>query len=146
MIKIWFDGVCEPTNPNGYGAYGLYIIKEGKEILKESIFVGKGEGISNNVAEYSGFLRALEFLKDKNWQKEKIIIKGDSKLVIEQMFGSWKMKQGLYLNFAYKAKNLLNQFSNISGQWIPREKNEICDKLAKDVLRNMKIRFKLQPE
>ena len=91
-------------------------------------------------------LSSIQFLKEKNWQNEKIIIRGDSKLVIEQMFGSWRIKQGLYLLLAYEAQKLLSEFSNTIGQWIPRDENEICDKLAKDVLRNMKIKFRLQPE
>ena len=146
MIQVWFDGVCEPKNPGGYGAYGVYIIKNGVVLLKEGVFVGKGKTISNNVAEYSGFIHALRFLISKDLHKDKIIIKGDSKLVINQMFSFWRMRRGLYLELAYRAKELRGHFTDIIGKWIPREKNEICDKLAKDVLRNMKIKFKLQPE
>jgi len=145
MIKAYFDGVCEPINPCGYAAYGIYIVNS-QEILKEGVFVGHGKGISNNVAEYSGFIHILKILKKKKLNKKSIIIKGDSKLVIEQMFGYWQIRKGLYLPFAYKAKKLLENFKKIDGQWIPREENEICDKLAKDVLRNMKVRFKIQPE
>ncbi len=146
MIQVWFDGVCEPKNPGGYGAYGLYIDKNGYASFKEGVLVGNGPKISNNVAEYSGFLRALKFLIDKGLSKEEIIVRGDSKLVIEQMFGTWRIKQGLYLPLAFEAQELLKQFPKINGKWIPRDENDVCDKLAKDVLRNMKIKFKLQPE
>jgi probable phosphoglycerate mutase len=146
MIEAYFDGVCEPTNPKGHGAYGVYI-SNGQVLLNEGIYVGHGEGISNNVAEYSGFIHILEVLKTRRLNDKRIIIRGDSKLVIEQMAGRWRIKQGFYVPFALKAEKILESFKNIVLlQWIPREENEICDKLAKDVLRNMKISFKIQPE
>ena len=146
MIEVWFDGVCEPKNPGGYGAYGLYIKNSNSVLLEEGILVGQGKDMSNNVAEYSGFLRALRFFKGKNLHTEEIFVRGDSKLVIMQMFSFWRIKQGLYVKLALKAKEILEDFKKINGQWIPREENEICDKLAKDVLRNMGIKFRLQPE
>lgn len=147
QIKVQFDGVCEPINPKGNAAYGLLIRqKRCILLLEEGVFVGKGEGMSNNYAEYSGFLRALEFLKDRNLNRERILVEGDSKLVIEQMSGNWKIKHGFYKTIALKAQKLLKDFPNIIFQWIPRDKNEQCDKLAKDVLHKMNVKFRIQPD
>lgn len=146
MIEIWFDGICEPVNPGGYGAYGIYIVRDGKDLIKEGIFVGKGKAMSNNVAEYSGFFHALNFLKDRGLEEEEIIIKGDSKLVIEQMSGNWRIKQGLYVELARKVVFQLRGFKKLRLCWIPREENGLCDSLARDVLRKMGVKFKIQPD
>lgn len=146
MIEVWFDGVCEPVNSGGHGAYGLYIKRNGKNILSLGTYVGHGKNISNNVAEYSGFLTALSCLKALKAYDEPITIKGDSKLVIEQMSGNWRIKQGLYVKLALKSLESLKAFTRIEMFWIPREENGICDKLAKDVLRKMGVKFRIQPE
>jgi len=144
MIEMWFDGACEPKNPGGYGAYGVYISCNNVEYFKEGKCVGHGKDISNNVAEYSGFIRGLEYLLPR--KKEHIHVRGDSMLVIQQMQGKWRMKKGIYLPLAHKALELVEQFSKLSFEWIPREENDICDGLGKDILRQMKIQFKIQPE
>lgn len=143
QIKVQFDGACEPINPKGYAVYGLLIRQNSCILLEEGVFVGQGEGMSNNYAEYSGFLRALEFLKDSNLNRERILVEGDSKLVIEQMSGNWRIKHGLYKTIALKAQKLLKDFPNIIIQWIPRDENERCDKLTKDVLHKMNVKFRV---
>lgn len=146
MILAWFDGVCEPRNPGGHGAYGIYILRDDDCTMTSGGYIGHGKNISNNVAEYKGFIRILELLTGWKKTKHPIFIQGDSKLVIEQMLGNWRMKQGIYLPYAHQAKKLLKQFSKVDLKWIPREQNNVCDKLAKDVLRKRRIKFRLQPE
>lgn len=143
VIKCWFDGCCEPVNPGGHAAYGA-LIDTGSKQLKEGKYIGHGEGISNNVAEYSGIIRILEYLKEHNLQNEEIIIYGDSKLVIEQMKGKWKINQGAYVPYALKARQIDVDFPNVTYIWIPREQNTVCDDLSKDVLKNMNIKFRIQ--
>uniref|UniRef100_A0A6M3KR87 Putative reverse transcriptase-like protein n=1 Tax=viral metagenome TaxID=1070528 RepID=A0A6M3KR87_9ZZZZ len=145
MINAWFDGVCEPKNPGGHGAYGIYIAAfDNVPVCSRGKYVGYGANISNNVAEYTGFIDILETLAAYN--KKNIHIRGDSNLVIQQMSGNWRIKQGLYVPYALKAQKLLSKFRKVTLEWIPREENEICDKLAKDVLRNKNIVFRIQPE
>ena len=57
------------------------------------------------------------------------MVKGDSMLVINQMFGTWKIKGGLYAPLAKKASELLSRFMNIQGEWIACERNEVADDL-----------------
>lgn len=146
MIIAFFDGVCEPCNPGGHGAYGIYIIRDDGCRITSGAYIGFGKDISNNVAEYEGFIRILELIL--GWKKNKgvVLIYGDSKLVIEQMSGCWRIKQGIYLPFAYQAQQLVKKFPKIELRWIPRESNSVCDKLAKDVLRKKNVKFKIQPE
>ena len=147
MIKVYFDGACEPINPGGTASYGVIIFQGDKKIWEHSNIVKFMEGgehkTSNNVAEYKGLIAALDFLMGKQLNIEEIIFYGDSSLVINQMFGEWKIKKGLYTRYAKEAKVLLrNMFPKAKGQWIPREKNNIADKLSKDILIKMGIKIK----
>lgn len=157
MITAYFDGACEPVNPGGWASFGAIVYKDYDELWTCSkLFVpvkGREKETSNNVAEYSGFLSILEFLKEKNLEKEEIRIYGDSNLVICQMFGDvkrkgklWKMKKGFYIPIAEKAKKLLKDFPNIKGEWIPRERNGVADKLSKAELLKAGVEFRIQPE
>lgn len=157
QIKAYFDGCCEPVNPSGTAAYGAVIYKNGKELWHASeIFYpqkGKERETSNNVAEYSGFLAILNYLIEHNFQHNDITIYGDSRLVLCQMLMPdpewgvmWRIKQGFYAPLAYKAKRLLEQFSNIKGEWIPREENSLADELSKAELKKAGVKFRIQPE
>ena len=139
MITAWFDGACEPTNPGGVMSYGAYIIKYGKTIWSESKIVETPGQSTNNIAEYSGFIAILEYLLSNNLQDEPILIHGDSKLVIEQMFGTWQIKSGAYKPYALKSKELLKKFKSANGTWIPREENEAADELSKCALQAVGI-------
>src|SRR5215470_13907582 len=125
----YFDGAYGPTDRGVTAAYGALIIREGQTIWECSKLLHLEQGnerqTSNNVAEYCGLIAILEYLIDLGAQQEPIMVYGDSRLVIQQMFGSWKIKEGRYVPSAFKAKKLRQLFSNLSGQWIPREQNTI---------------------
>lgn|SRR3990167_628142 len=144
-IKAFFDGCCEPTNPGGYCGFGAVVFKDDKRIWDYSGFIDKSPTTSNNVGEYKAFIKILEYLYENDMRSEDITIYGDSKLVIEQMFGSWRIKQGFYVPFAHQAMELVQQFEDVKGQWIPREKNYIADELSKAELIKRKVEFRIQP-
>lgn len=150
IIEAYFDGVTEPQNPGGYGAYGVLVKVDGEVRFSNGAFVGKGPGISNNLCEYAGFCAAVDWILNQNLLGI-TIIRGDSKLVIMQLNGSWKVHGGLYVPLHNKAKYLLSILqerteNNVSLEWIPREKNGECDEYSKEVLRRMGIKFRIQPE
>lgn len=84
---------------------------------------------SNNLAEYLGFRHIIQILINTHLQNEPIIIYGDSLLVIEQMFGTREIKEGMYTREAIHCKGLLPRFTNLKGIWIPAEKNKIVHKM-----------------
>ena len=152
-VKCYFDGCCEPKNPGGIASYGAVVYVDGVRIWECSkIFhpiPGRENETSNNVAEYLGFIAILEYLSLENHricEPSSITIFGDSNLVIQQMFGTWRIKKGFYVPLAIKAKKLLETFSRIEGRWIPREQNFIADELSKRELVNAGVRFRIQPE
>jgi ribonuclease HI len=163
-IEGIFDGCCEPTNPGGHAAWGAVIKINGEKVWESSGYCGVGPMMSNNVAEYSGCLAVLEYVKTIPGS---LLIRGDSKLVIEQLSGRWNTnctacgkplgkkcfcrvpKPGLYYPMYLKAKSILDEqrkFRSIKFKWVPREQNADCDFLSKEELRKRGVVFRIQPE
>ena len=145
MLTVFFDGACEPRNPGGTASYGFIIFDGDREIYRESKIVCSGDGASNNVAEYNGLINALRWLYANKLAERDICCKGDSKLVIEQMNGNWKMNKGIYLPWAQKCQQALKYFPKIKLEWVSRDFN-IADEVSKQRLRDAGIQFKIQPE
>jgi|ERR1051325_8590815 ribonuclease HI len=145
MIEAWFDGACEPVNPGGHVGYGALIKQNGEVLWEYSGYLRPGN-TSNNVGEYLGVLSVLKELKARGLERERVVIAGDSKLVVMQMKKKWKIKAGLYVSLALEAKDLFTDFSDTTIIWIPREKNERADELSKRELIAHQVTFRLQPE
>ena len=123
-------------NPGGIGTYGYVMMDDvGTVIVRKSGFVGRGLGISNNVAEYAALCEALRFLIKKNMTSQPIEVRSDSRLVVNQMKGDWKFHKGLYAQKYHEAKNLANQFRQLSFKWVPREQNQEADALSREAYR-----------
>jgi probable phosphoglycerate mutase len=96
------------------------------ELLAEvGVYVGFA---TNNVAEYNGMIaglkRAYEFDDDAS-----IHVRMDSKLVVEQMSGRWKIKHPDMAVLASEARALIGGRS-VTFEWIPRDKNALADAAA----------------
>jgi ribonuclease HI len=135
--KSWFDGSCGPLNPGGTATSGAIVKdKDGTFLLKERRLVGKGEGMSNNVAEYAAIIRVFEHLLPRS--PGHVVVQGDSRLVIKQLNGRWRIREGLYRAAALEAQQMLGHLRclgwKVDLQWIPREQNKDCDALSKGQL------------
>lgn len=129
MITINFDGLCYPRNPGGVAAYGYLAYRDGELIHRGFRAVGEGRGMTNNVAEYEGLLAAAQWIVDEEIY-EKIVIKGDSELVIKQMNGQYRVSSATSRKYVPEIKRLL-QGKDVSLVWVPREENEEADKLSR---------------
>lgn len=129
-IVCYFDGACWPKNPGGIMGWGYHISVDGQII--QTGFNGKNASAanSNNVAEYLALRDCLDWLVCNNLSKNPISIFGDSQLVVLQMSGKWKIKNGMYRDAAIECKKLLCHFPNISFQWVARNYNELADELS----------------
>ena len=113
-------------NPGPAGSGALVIDADTGEILVElARFVGVA---TNNVAEYIALVTALEWI-DQNRHGSNVLVRMDSKLVIEQMSGNWKIKHPDMQQLAIQANRLVSGL-RASFQWIPREQNSRADALA----------------
>jgi ribonuclease HI len=147
VIEAYFDGCCEPVNPGGTAAYGAVVFIDGTKVWEDSrIFYPADGQTSNNIAEYSGFKAILEYLLGHRLNDQPIVIRGDSNLVIQQMFGTWRIKQGLYVSLALDCVDLLSKFPHIEGRWIPRVLNTFADELSKKRLLEAGVKFRIQPQ
>ncbi len=131
----WFDGACEPVNPGGTASFGVIIKNEDGTVISEEYgLVGRGDAMSNNMAEYAGVRHVLRYLASR--PPGRAMIHGDSNLVINQLNGKWRVRKGLYLAIAMETKELLAHLRGLGWQinfcWIPREQNEECDMLSKN--------------
>ena len=150
-IDAYFDGACEPINPGGTASFGAVVLFDGKAVWQCSrlfeTLSGREKETSNNVAEYSGLLSILDWLKEKGVEDVSTKIHGDSKLVIEQMSRNWKIKAGHYVPLAEKALQMLDNFKRRPiMQWISREENNLADDLSKAELRKAGVQFRIQVE
>ena len=130
-VVIFCDGLCEPRNPGGTATYGWVAYKDGQKIAEECAVVCSGPTATNNVAEYSAVIAALEWLANNNHHQETIKVKSDSQLCIYQLDGSYAVRSPRITPLYKKAKQLSKQFRKASFHWIPRERNEEADTLSR---------------
>jgi len=132
MIDVYIDGLVGPVNPGGVGTIGIVIYKNGEKIYQKGSVVGEGPAMSNNRAEYEALGEALRWLLDEGLAKEQILVRSDSRLLVNQMQNKWKVGGGLFVVAYKKARKLVEQFASLSFQWIPRGENEEADLLTKE--------------
>ena len=101
--------------------------QDGENVYQVSELV-PGTG-SSNYAEYCACIKVLRWLNERDFKKA--YVSGDSKLVINQLLGIWKIKEGIYVSKAYEAKELLDKLNNVHMRWIRRSRNVEADKLSK---------------
>jgi ribonuclease HI len=137
MYTLLFDGAYKRTGCAGAG-FVIYDAS-GKEIQCGNRNL-TGRGTTNNTAEYNGLLAGLRCLKDLGLKDVKVL--GDSSLVIQQVFGTWKIKADHLKPLVSEAKSLV-AVGHHTGEWIPRHLNTRADELAnmacrKDFIHNQK--------
>ena len=134
-IECYFDGSCEPKNPSGNMGIGALVKVDGVKVMEFSDFVPAKPQNTNNVAEYMGFEKIIDYLLENNLANENVSIFGDSQLVIKQMNGEWRIKDGSYTTFAQRCSEKLSKFEKVPViQWIGRDLNTEADALSKGQL------------
>ncbi len=137
MLYLNFDGLCEPKNPGGVATYGFVVRDEkGRIVCKGKGVVGAGflgDDVTNNVAEYTALIKALECLKEKGI-KDKVVIRGDSQLVIKQLKGEYRVRSERMKPLYKRVKELLEGF-DYELEWVPRKFNEEADLLSREAFR-----------
>ncbi|MFB9909097.1 bifunctional RNase H/acid phosphatase [Allokutzneria oryzae] len=114
--------------PAGYGAVVL-------DAATGEVLAERSEGIgvaTNNVAEYQGLIAGLTAAVSLG--ADTVEVRMDSKLVIEQMAGRWKVKHPAMQPLAAEAKRLASRFGGVRWTWIPRERNKRADRLANEAM------------
>lgn len=133
-VIVFIDGACEPKNPRGVPTYGFLIYGDEKKIDEES---GLGladpwtEQATNNVAEYTALIKALEKLLNLGLQDSEVEVRSDSELLVKQVNGVYKVRNPRLRPLYERVNGLLPRFKNIQMKWIQREENAEADDLSK---------------
>ncbi|MFE0683477.1 bifunctional RNase H/acid phosphatase [Streptomyces sp. NPDC058961] len=114
--------------PAGYGAVVLDPAT-GETLAEAAEFIGVA---TNNVAEYKGLIAGLRAARELD-PSASVRVRMDSKLVVEQMSGRWKIKHPDMRPLAAEAARILPP-SQVSYEWIPRERNKHADRLANEAM------------
>lgn len=129
---MYFDGLCQPVNPGGIACYAYIIKRDGDTIHSDYGVAAEpfSPESTNNVAEYTALAKALEWLVANDFTSEKILIKSDSQLVVNQMNGMYKIKAKKIIPLYKQVLLLKNKFSDVEIDWVPREQNREADRLT----------------
>jgi ribonuclease HI len=128
MTYLYTDGGAR-GNP-GPGAIGVVLKNADGHTVVE---IGKYLGIcTNNEAEYHALIEGLKLAKEKGIEELTCYL--DSELIVKQLKGQYKVKNDRLKVFFEKIKGLEKNFSEISYNHIPREKNTEADILVNKVL------------
>ncbi|MGW7075985.1 bifunctional RNase H/acid phosphatase [Streptomyces sp. NPDC054866] len=114
--------------PAGYGS--VVIDAATGETLREAAeYIGVA---TNNVAEYKGLVAGLKAAHELD-PAASVHVRMDSKLVVEQMSGRWKIKHPDMKPLAAEAARIFPP-DRVTYEWIPREKNKHADRLANEAM------------
>lgn len=132
MIEVYFDGLCQPINPGGISCYAFIVKGDGRIVHSDYGVAAKpfSEESTNNVAEYTALAKALQWLLANNFNCQKVEIKSDSQLVVNQLTGDYKVKARRILPLFKQVLFLKTKFQDIQIKWIPRDKNREADRLT----------------
>ncbi|WP_445520146.1 bifunctional RNase H/acid phosphatase [Streptomyces sp. NEAU-174] len=126
--------------PAGYGAL-VRDAETGETLAEVAEYLGTA---TNNVAEYKGLIAGLRAAYALDPAAE-VRVRMDSKLVIEQMSGRWKIKHPDMRPLAAEAKGLAPP-GRVTYEWIPRENNKHADRLANEAMDAGKRGERWQPK
>ena len=114
--------------PAGYGAV-VRDAETGRVLSETAEYIGTA---TNNVAEYRGLIAGLRAARALD-PEATVRVRMDSKLVVEQMTGRWKIKHPDMRPLAMEARSVLPPEA-VSYEWIPRERNKHADRLANEAM------------
>ncbi|MFD7704465.1 bifunctional RNase H/acid phosphatase [Streptomyces caelestis] len=114
--------------PAGYGAV-VGDAATGETLVEAAEYIGVA---TNNVAEYRGLLAGLRAAHELD-PEARVHVRMDSKLVIEQMTGRWKIKHPAMKPLAAEAARVFPP-ERVTYEWIPRARNEHADRLANEAM------------
>jgi broad specificity phosphatase PhoE/ribonuclease HI len=115
--------------PAGYGAL-VRDAQTGRVLAERAASVGRA---TNNVAEYGGLVAGLQAALDLD-PTARVEVRMDSKLVVEQMSGRWKIKHPDMQQLALQAQKIARQLADVRYTWVPRAQNGAADALANSAM------------
>lgn len=123
-VIVSCDGAAR-GNPGPAGV-GVEIREAGGEVLAT---IALGIGIAtNNVAEYRAAIEGLRRAGELG--ATDVVLRSDSKLLIEQLAGRWRVRHATLQRLHSEVRSLLGRFDRVALEHVPRERNRAADRLA----------------
>ena len=126
--KLQFDGGSR-GNP-GVGGAGAVLYKNNHEEWSKTFYLG--DNVTNNQAEYKGLIGGLKHVSTLDLPN--LLVEGDSNLVINQVSGTWRVKNDGLKILHDEVHEYLNKIKDIRFQHIPRNENKRADQLANEAM------------
>jgi probable phosphoglycerate mutase len=128
-VAVEADGGARGNpGPAGFGAVV-------RDAASRAVLAERSEAIgktTNNVAEYRGLIAGLAAAAELGART--VSVRMDSRLVVEQMNGNWKVKDTALRELNRQALALRARFDEVSFEWVPREQNRHADRLANEAM------------
>jgi ribonuclease HI len=130
------DGAAR-GNP-GQASLGVVLIDASRPDAREPLAqpdasISEYLGIqTNNVAEYTGVLRGLALAAELGAREVHLLL--DSKLIVEQLAGRWRVKDAKLIPLHIQARRFLSGLSSWTAAHVPRAQNAAADALANEAI------------
>lgn len=130
-LTVHFDGACESGRGGGIATWAFTVQGGGLDHEDSGLAAEPGSAQStNNVAEYTGAIRALEYLRDRGYHGPVRLV-GDSELVIRQLKGEYRVRHPNLRPLNQHLVALISGFASVEPIWVRREENQRADELTK---------------
>jgi len=134
-LNLYFDGGCQPKNPGGVATSGWFFTDEKGNLVAEGakVVADGGSKATNNYAEYCALGLGIRHLVDQEWKGKVLTIRGDSRLIVEQVAGNWKCKAEHLKPLLEKVHEHLDALEIEEGwsiHWVRRTQNGHAHTLA----------------
>jgi ribonuclease HI len=130
-VLIYCDGGSR-GNP-GPSAIGAVVLDPSTDPPRRLAEVSERIGITtNNVAEYRALIGGLEAAAP--FGARRVRVRADSKLVVEQVKGAWKVRQPHLRPLFEEARKLLSGYDEVDVRHVPRAENVDADALVNAAL------------
>ena len=128
QIVLYSDGLCEPRNPGGLACWGWLAEADGQTLTSDYGVIGRGAGMTNNLAEYTAALKALEWAAESGLVG--LTLRTDSQLVAYQVTGVWQCRAAHLWPLVADLRALV-AVTDARVEWVPREQNAKADELSR---------------
>jgi broad specificity phosphatase PhoE/ribonuclease HI len=131
LVKVVVEADGGSRGNPGPAGFGCVVFSADRTtvLAEHKHFIGQ---TTNNVAEYRGLIAGLE--EARRLGANEVAVSMDSKLVVEQMSGRWKVKHPGLAELHQQARALASTFDGVTFGWIPRERNAHADRLANEAM------------
>jgi phosphoribosylglycinamide formyltransferase-1 len=127
-VIAYTDGASR-GNPGPAASGFILTDSNGTQLQAKAFFIGRN---TNNVAEYTGVVKALEAAIKIGAQR--VIVFSDSQLLVRQINGEYKVKSEQIRPLFQQVLEMLDRFEDWKVQYVCRERNKEADKLVNQAL------------